>query len=113
MYSTISTRLTHEPAREILVADIKSYYVPVGDKIDYPVRQILYQNDTDEDIWFSFNGIDNGFFLRAGQDFVQDITINQVGDKGLLVPAGDYLYVKQRGIPTLGSVSVTIFYGQD
>ena len=113
MYSTVSTRLTHEPNRSILFSSITNTYAPVGAKLEYPARQILFQNDTNDDIWFSYNGIDDGFFLRAGQDFVEDITINQVGERGVFVPAGDYIYVKQKGVPTIGSVYITVFYGQD
>ena len=114
MFSTDSTRLTHEPVRELVYTGINgSTFSPIGDRLTYPARQIMYQNDTDDDIWFSFNGIDKGFFLRPGQDFIQDITVNQVGERGVFLPAGDYVYAMLKGTPTTGYVYVTVFYGQD
>ena len=113
MYSTVSTRLTHEEAKKLAFGSVQTYFVPVGNKIEYPARQILYQNMTDTVIWVSLDGIHDGLALRANQDFIQDITVNQVQQRGVFVPVGDYIYVRADVLSTSGLISVTVFYGQD
>jgi hypothetical protein len=113
MFSQISTRLAHEASRSVLWSAIPATYVPLGDALEYTARQILFQNDTDEELWISLDGVRDGFFLRSGQDLVQDISTNQTYTRGLFLPVGGHIYVRQKGVPSLGSIYACVFYGED
>ena len=72
----------------------------------------MIQNLTDENLMFSFDGIDDNFPLPANGYILLDVTANKTRDEGFFLAEGERLYVKQiTGAPTLGSVYFTTFYG--
>lgn len=110
--TTITTVLGIDNCRTIAFGAIGALYVPIGNMIENSGRMIFLQNWTDGDLWFSNNGIDDKFPLRAGDKIVLDITTNQSFGRGLFLPYGSYLYVKQKTVPTSGEVHFTLFCGE-
>lgn len=113
MFSTISTRLAHEDARILAFGSVGATYTPTGDGAAYPARMLLVQNNTNAELWFSLDGIKNGFYLNANSSLWIDISCNQTHSRGLFLPAGDKVWVKQKGVPGAGEVIVNYFYGDD
>lgn len=110
--TTLSTVLGIDTCRTVAFGAIGATYIPIGAQIENAGRMILLQNWTDADLWFSDNGVDNKFPLRANDKIILDITTNQSFSRGLFLPYGSYLYVKQKTVPSLGEVHVTLFYGE-
>lgn len=111
-YSTISTVLGIDPCRTIGFAAIGATYVPIGTQIENSGRMILLQNWTDADLWFSDNGIDDKIPLKSGDKIILDITTNQSFGRGLFLPYGSFLYVKEKTAVSAGEVHLTLFYGE-
>ena len=111
--SLLSIRMRAEPLRSLGFASIIGIYTRIGTPLDHPARQILVQNLTDQDVVFSFNGLDDHFVLPANGFFLSDITSNKSLGQGWFLAEGDSLYVKQLGAPTTGSVYFSVFYGSD
>jgi hypothetical protein len=90
-------------------------YWPIGAELTYEGRVILLQNWTDADLWFSDDpDIATGKFpLKAGDKIILDCSSNQTFGRGLFLPVGATLYVKQLDVPTKGNIYLTIFYGKE
>lgn len=110
--STIASNLGIEVCKTVGFAATGAGYVPIGNPTEYVGRMLLLQNKTDGDMWFSDNGIDNKFPLFAGDKVVLDCMANQFDGRGLWWPVGSKLYVKRITVPTLGSIYLTVFYGE-
>lgn len=113
MNSTISTKLDMEQARVILFGAIGAGYTAVGIPFRHPSRMLLIQNHTDAELWFSNNTNEDKFALLPKTDLILDISSNQTYTRGLFFPVWERIYVKQKGVPTLGDVIVASFYGED
>jgi hypothetical protein len=111
-FSTIGMNLNCEPCKVRAFGDIGAIYMPIGDVTQYTGRAILIQNHTDAMLWFSFDGIDDDFPMVSGDKFILDLTSNSSMNNPLLLTAGSSLFVKQLGVPTTGSVYLTVFYGE-
>jgi len=113
--SSQAIRLMAEEVRELGFAAIlgAGVYSGVGTAIDHPARMIVIQNLTDADVMFSFNGVTDHLPLRQYTSLVLDITGNKTTTSGFYLAEGQRLYVTQIGVPTVGSVYLTVFYGRD
>jgi len=108
---SLAIRLKPEPARSLAFGSIGAGYVGVGTALTRPVRIILVQNLTDVHIWFSLDGIDDHFPLPDYGFLLMDIAANKTIPQGFFMAEGDRLYAKRLGVPTMGSVYFTTFYG--
>ena len=115
MVSPLALRIKHEPLRSRAAATITAAYLPIGTAIENQARNMLIQNLTDKILFFSLNGVDDGFPLLQNTSFVLDITANKTFDTGFFLSVGEKLYVKYDaviGAPTAGTyVYLTVFYG--
>ena len=110
----LSIRLLCEPQRTLAFGNIVAGYTGIGTPLSYPARMLLFQNLTDAVLQFSMNGVDDNFPLPAGGQFILDITTNSMTNlQTFSATKGQRFYVKQIGIPTMGAVYVTSFYGSD
>lgn len=112
MAYTRSIRLAVEPARSLGFALIGAGYTGVGGVMENPVRILLITNLTNASLWFSHDGVEDHLPLPANSSFTLDITANKSSDAGYYLPEGTRISVKQLGIPTQGSVYVTVYYGE-
>lgn len=104
-------RARFEPLRTIAGTDITSDYQVVGSRLINPGRQIFVWNLTDALLMFSTNNLVDHFVLPPQSGFLSDITSNKTEAAGLFLPTGEGIFVKQIGVPTTGSVYVTVMYG--
>ncbi|CAB4121296.1 hypothetical protein UFOVP9_62 [uncultured Caudovirales phage] len=104
-----------EILRSLSYADISSSYAAVGGGLLYPSPIYSAQNQTDADLYWSWDGVnDNGFLPASGGHFIYDIATNRDDyQQDLGVPQGRILYVRySSSAPTLGSIYVTSLYSQ-
>ena len=114
MVSPLALRVKHEPLRSKAFGAITNAYTSVGTPVSNQARSILVQNLTDKTLFFSLNGVDDGWPMMQGASFIFDITANKTFDTGFYLAVGESLYVKYTaalGQPTSGSVYLTVFYG--
>ena len=105
-------RLYVEPVRSLAFGSITNVYAGLGTAIDNPTTMFLIQNLTDTEIMISFDGVDNHMPFPPHGYLLLDVSSNKTTSEGLFLPEGQRLYVKHTGVaPTVGSVYLTIFYG--
>ena len=104
--SIVALRFAMEPVRSVLFSATGAGYVPIGGALVKPVRIVYIQNLTDAAMMFSFDFINDHLALPASGYTVLDITAN-----GLYIAEYTKIYVKRIGIPTTGSVYVSVIYG--
>ena len=111
---SLAIRMVPEAVRSLGFASIGIAYMGVGTSLDYPARMIVIQNLTDEEVMFSFDGIDDHIPLPTRGHLVLDISANKTLSTGFFMAEGQRLYVKHTGsAPTLGSVYFSAFHGVD
>jgi len=111
MTTSLAVRLKAEPVRSLAFGSIVAGYTAIGTSIDHPARIFLLQNFTDEALMFSFDGIDDNLPLPAAGYLLIDVTANKTFDHGFYLSKGESVHVKRIGVPTSGSVYLSIFYG--
>ncbi len=110
----LAIRFKAEPVRSLAFGSIGAGYVGVGTVVDHPIRQFLIQNLTDATLMFSFDGVNDHFPIPANGFFLNDISSNQSHmAQGWYLAQDSRLYVKEIGVPTLGSVYFSVFYGAE
>lgn len=101
-----------DPMRKLAYTGITDDYAAIGTKFTHEVRCIWINNDTDRELTFSFDGIEDHISLPALGYFFWDITSNRNRDHGYFLPVGGKVYVRTETInPTTGRVTVSVMYG--
>ena len=103
-----------EAVKSLGFAGISGVYALVG-KSNHNLRGIHFINNTDGDMFFSFDAINDNLFVPAGGFAVYDIATNStssIGASDLLFELFTQFYVKQSTAPTKGAVYVMGFYGR-
>ena len=115
--SNLSVRLKAETQRSISAASIAGSpgtLLGIGTAYANPVRIYYLLNNTDADLQFSWDGINNSFVLPSKGFLLLDVTTNRTDSGGSCnIAQGDRTYVTTLGTPTTGSVYLTIFYGSN
>lgn len=104
-------RLVPDTLRTVAFGAIGANYSAVGVPFAHPMRIVSIKNLTDEDLLFSFNGVNDHEIVPAGAGIVWDFCTNRVSTAGAFISTGTQIYVKQSGVPTSGAVYVSCFYG--
>ncbi len=104
------TRLEFEAQRTVGFAAIGAGYGAIGTAFLSPARLIMIDNLTDADLQFSFDGTNDHFVLAAMSGKIFDVATNRVQDKGYFVAEGTIVSVQQIGVPTSGTVYVSIAF---
>lgn len=107
-----SSRIAFEPIRSLAFGSISGTYAGVGNPFANPVRQLIVNNNTSADMFFSFDGVDDHFFLATGTSIILDYCSNKNDMAGALEqPAGVRIYVREvSAAPTSGSAYVSVIY---
>jgi hypothetical protein len=108
----LNTRFALDTLRSLAFGSIVAGYTAIGDALDFPAIQVTIQNLTDVILLFSLDGVINNHVLPTNGYWVIDITANQQATRAVRLPAGTMFYVKRLGIPTIGSVYVTVGYAK-
>jgi hypothetical protein len=98
---------TIDVLRTLAFGSISGTYAAVGTPTIFPVRLICFTNNTDGDMFFSDDGVNNQLFIAAGSFKLFDLNTNRLNQQQLWVFAtGTQFYVKQSTAPTKGAVYI-------
>ena len=95
--------------RSLAFGSTGASYVAVGSGFEKPAVIVKIQNNTDADMYFSFDGVVDHLMVPAETTDVYDIGTNKRNNNGLVFAQGTVVYVKRLGTPTTGSVYVSMF----
>lgn len=98
------TRVGFEPLRTVVFGSITSSYAALGSPVTGHIRLMNLVNSTNEDVLFSFDGINDHVRLYQGSFQLFDFTTNKVQEDGFFLPQGTQIYVKYASAPSSGSV---------
>lgn len=97
--------------RSLAFGSISGTYAAVGSSFQNPVRLICITNNTDGDMLFSFDGVNNHVFVPSHSFKLFDLTTNrQQNENSFEIIAGTQVYVKQSTAASSGSVYVETIY---
>lgn len=112
--SVLSVRVMPEALRSL---DYTSFsgtsYVGVGPSLENPCHSYKWQNNTDVDLFLSWDGVNDHEFMPAHTGFVYDIASNKSEPAGTLhVSQGTRFYVRESAAAaTEGAVYITTYFG--
>lgn len=107
----LSVRMKFETLRSLANGSIAAGYTGIGTAMANPIRFFALTNLTDAALLFSFDGINDHLVLPVNGFIVLDIAANKTQDTGFYLAEGDRAYVKRLGVPSSGSVYLTVAYG--
>jgi hypothetical protein len=107
------TRIKVEPIRELDFGDLSGTYVPLGSPTTNHGRIIDFVSTLNQEIYISFDGINNHYRMAMNSFKLLDLTTNKVRDDGLFLAAGTQVYVKEVSASTTsGSVWLELTYAE-
>lgn len=109
--NALAVRILPEPERSLAYGSISGTYAAVGTPLAFASIQLIFQNQTDAPMTFSWDGINAAFTLAAHTSFVDDVESNRGLGGVMLAAQGTQFWVKQVSAPSLGSVYISSFYG--
>lgn len=99
--------------RSLGFASISGTYAKVGTKLLHPVRLICFTNDTDGDMIFSDDGVNDKIFVVAGSFKLFDLTTNKLNaTKEWVIPVNTQFSVKESSPATSGAVYIECLWGE-
>lgn len=106
------SRAAIDPLRSLGFASISGTYAAVGVVFAHPVRVICVTNNTDADMFFSDDGVNNKLFLAANSFKLFDVCTNRDGgvNETLKFGVGVQFYVKESTAPSKGAVYIECIY---
>ena len=96
-------RLRAEPVREVAFGAIGGALAAVGAATTHIGRLVRFANNTDQDVYFSLDGVNNHFRLSALTFLLFDVSTNQTTKDNFFIPEGQVFYIQHAGVaPTVG-----------
>jgi hypothetical protein len=107
------TRVIFDSVREKNAGDITGSYTVLGVPLTDHVRLLDFNNNTDQEIYISFDGVNDHLRFAQNSFKLFDLSANKIRDDGLFVAAGTQIYVKYVSTTTLnGAFWVEVMYGE-
>lgn len=98
--------------RTLGFAAIGAAYVAVGTALAQPCRVFCLTNMSDQDVYFSIDGVTNQFIVPANSFKLIDLCSNKVRDDGFFLSEGTVFYVRRVAAAlTLGNVYIEVLHG--
>ena len=106
---SFNVRATFDHLRSLAFGSISGTYAKVGPVFSYPARVICLTNNTDGDMFWSIDGINDYLFTAAFSFKLIDVSSN-AGNAGSFyaLPMQTQMWVRQSTMPTKGSVYVEL-----
>lgn len=101
--------------RTLSSGSITASYAAIGIAMAFNMRMIKIVNNTDGDMFISFDGTTNNDFLPAGGYVIYDFSTNApniTSTDSFVLSLGTVLYAKYSTAPTTGAVWVTAIYAK-
>lgn len=104
-------RVVADTLRELAFGAIGAGFVAVGAVFTNPIRILSIKNDTDADMYFSYDGVTIHEYIPAQTGMVLDFTANSGATVYPLMAAGTNVFVRQvAAAPTSGIVAVSAYH---
>jgi hypothetical protein len=117
MSSNLNIRAKYDQLKTLGFAAIGAAWTGIVDMAgapsatDHPARIYHIVNNTDADLFFSWDADKPFVLLPAGRSFSEDLCANQALTSGFALPEGSRLYVKHNGVaPTTKAIWLTVCY---
>lgn len=111
-----SIKIGVEILRSLPYTSVTTSYAAVGVGLTHPACIYAIQNQTDVDVFWSWDGLnDNGFLAANGGHIILDVTTNKKIDEGMFITLGKITYVRAlsgQSAPTKGAVYITAFHNE-
>lgn len=105
-------RAEFDSLRESDFGSITTSYTPLGNSLNINPRIIGLNNDTNANIYVSFDGIKDHVKLTGYSDKVFDIAANKIRNDGFFLGKRRKIYVKYESVlATFGSFWIELVYG--
>lgn len=110
--SSRGIRVIPDALRTSLFGAIGAAYTAVGAVYTNPIRMLNINNDTNQAIIISYDGVTDHQYIPAQTGVVLDFCSNAAGGATFpFIAAGTTIYVKDNGVaPTSGLVAVSAYY---
>lgn len=97
--------------RSVGFGSISGTYTALGTPFSHPMRLVCLTNDTDENVFISFDGVGDNLIVTKGGFKLFDLSTNKEENNTFFAfMVGTKFYVK--GSPSMGSVYLEAIYGQ-
>jgi len=107
-----SIRALFEPIRSVAFGGISGTYAAVGTPLAFPAHAFRIINNTDGDMFFSLDGVDNHLFVPASSFVLYDISANHDFGASFYISAQTQFYVKQSTAASKNAVYIETIYGK-
>lgn len=105
-------RFRAEAIREVAFGAITVNLAAAGAATTNVGRLVRFINNTDQDIYFSLDGVDNQFRLPPVSFLLFDVSTNQTTKENFFIPEGQVFYVAHTGVaPTSGNIWIELVIG--
>lgn len=95
--------------RSLAFGSISGTFTAVGSPTIFPCKLICFTNNTDGDMFFSDDDVNNKLFIAANSFKLFDCDTNRLGNQIYWVFAtGTQFWVKQSTAPTKGAVYIEV-----
>ncbi len=84
-----------DAVREISFTEVSEVYTSVGAPLTDFVRLISFNNGMDQDLYISFDGVQDNLRMAPNSFKLFDISANKVNDEGLYLAVGTQIFVKE------------------
>jgi len=94
---------------------ILSTYTTIGGTLTHPVRAFCIINNTNGDLFFSLDGVNDQLFVPANFFRLYDVSTNAPPVKNLdslLIGIGVQFYVRYSTVPSSGAVYIETIYAK-
>ncbi len=97
--------------RTLPFGSISGTYTTLGSAFGHPMRMVCIVNDTDENLFFGFDGVNDNLIVPKNGFKLFDLSTNKEENNTFFAFSnGTQFYVK--GSPSMGSVYLEAVYGQ-
>jgi len=105
-------RVRAEALREAAFGTLTNTLAAIGTATTHIGRIVKFTNNTDQDVYFSLDGVNNHFRLPSLSFVLLDCSTNGTKLDNFFIPEGQVFYVRYVTVaPATGWVSVEYVYG--
>lgn len=106
-------RLLAEEIRTLDFSGVGTTFTMVGDRFTQQIPIIIFDSTLDADVIVSIDGTTDHMRMRAGSQFILDITSNAVYQHNYVLSERDAIWIRHESAtpaPTSGDFRITTFY---
>ena len=110
MYSSQAIGINFEPERTLAFGAVGAAFTALGTPLAFPSIQFVMNNQTDQAIQFSIDGVNSVITLPSGCFYTSDVAANQGLGGECMLPQRKQIYVRYVAVPAAGAVYFTTMY---